>query len=92
MEKLVQAGLPERIEDPDGRHTRRISLSAQGKGLIERGIQERHRWVEAVAARLNPEDLIEMNGLLVSIRRFAATQLSHPAMMIQMENILCKQP
>ena len=46
VDKLVQAGLLERAEDPSDRRAKKVALSPKGKQLIEQGIEERYRWVE----------------------------------------------
>ncbi len=56
VEKLVQAGLIERTEDPSDRRIKRITLSAKGQDLIRAGISERYRWVDALAASLSEEE------------------------------------
>jgi DNA-binding MarR family transcriptional regulator len=55
-EKLVQAGLLERAEDPEDRRTKLLTLSPRGKDLVERGIEERYRWVDDLAEHLSPEE------------------------------------
>ena len=78
VEKLVQAGLLERTEDPNDRRAKQVSLSAQGKGLIEQGIQERYRWVDAVAARLNPEEQAEVSAALAVLAEAASASGLEP--------------
>jgi len=48
VDKLVQAGLLEREEDPNDRRARQVTLSPVGKQLIEQGIEERYRWVDGL--------------------------------------------
>jgi len=55
-EKLVQAGLLERTEDPDDRRSRRLTLTPKGLRLVEQSFHERYRWVEELAARLNADE------------------------------------
>jgi DNA-binding MarR family transcriptional regulator len=52
VERLVQTGLVARGEDPDDRRARQIALSSKGRALIDRGIQERYRWVEDLVEEL----------------------------------------
>ncbi len=56
VDKLVQTGLIERIEDPDDRRVKQISLSAKGKTMIEKGLAHRYRWVDQLVKELNPAD------------------------------------
>jgi DNA-binding MarR family transcriptional regulator len=55
VERLVKAGLAERAEDPGDRRVRRIALAAKGRALIDRGVDERYRWVDALVRHLPAE-------------------------------------
>ncbi len=52
VDKLVQAGLLVRAEDPHDRRAKLVALTPKGRQLIEQGIQERYRWVEQLEANL----------------------------------------
>ena len=52
VERLVQAGLVARVEDPDDRRVRQVELSAKGRQLIDNGIRERYRWVDDLVEKL----------------------------------------
>ena len=56
VEKLVQAGYLERTEDPTDRRAKLLALSDKGKELINQGTEERHRWMDDLAATLSTED------------------------------------
>jgi DNA-binding MarR family transcriptional regulator len=56
VDKLVQAGLLVRVEDPNDRRAKQVSLSPAGEALIQRGIAERSRWVDELAEMLNDEE------------------------------------
>jgi len=56
VDKLVQAGLLERSEDPSDRRAKQVALTPKGKDLIEQGIEERYRWVEELEGSLTKED------------------------------------
>jgi len=56
VEKLVQGGLIERTEDPTDRRAKQLTLSKKGAQLVEQGIEERHRWMDALAANISPEE------------------------------------
>ena len=53
VDKLVQAGLLERVEDPNDRRAKQVSLSPAGEEMVENAIAERSRWVDELAATLN---------------------------------------
>ena len=55
VDKLVQAGLIERTEDPNDRRSKRIALADKGQELIQAGISERYRWVDALVESLDDE-------------------------------------
>lgn len=56
VDKLVQAGLLVRVEDPNDRRAKQVSLSPEGKALVEKGIAERTRWVDELADALSVEE------------------------------------
>lgn len=56
VDKLVQAKLLVRVEDPDDRRAKRISLSPEGDELVRKGIAERSRWVDELSRTLNKEE------------------------------------
>jgi DNA-binding MarR family transcriptional regulator len=56
VEKLVQAGLIERSQDPDDRRVREIQLTHKGRSLIEKGMHERHHWMDELAETLDDRE------------------------------------
>jgi DNA-binding MarR family transcriptional regulator len=56
VDKLVQAGLLVRAEDPHDRRARQVSLTASGEAFIEKAIAQRSRWVDELVGSLNPEE------------------------------------
>ena len=52
IDRLVTSGLLARAEDPADRRAKQIALTEKGRALIEKGIAERYRWVEGLAASL----------------------------------------
>ncbi len=76
VEKLVQAGLLERSEDPHDRRAKQVALSSKGEELIEQGIQERYRWVDGLAETLNPEEKIKITEALEIMTQVAQTMES----------------
>jgi DNA-binding MarR family transcriptional regulator len=55
VEKLVQLDLIERMEDPEDRRSKRLSLTQKGRTLIENGIEARSKWIEGLTVALTPE-------------------------------------
>jgi DNA-binding MarR family transcriptional regulator len=72
VDKLVQSGLLERIEDTNDRRARVLSLSPKGRALIESGIGERSRWVDEVVADLTPEEYEVVAAAMLSLTRAAS--------------------
>jgi DNA-binding MarR family transcriptional regulator len=56
VDRLVQGGLLVRQESPDDRRVRRIALDARGRALIDRGIEERYRWVNDLVGELPADE------------------------------------
>jgi len=55
VDQLVQMGLLKRSEDPDDRRTKQIKLTPKGRSIVEKGIEARSQWIEALADALTPE-------------------------------------
>ena len=56
VDKLVQAGMLTRKEDPNDRRAKKVELSPEGKAFIEQSIEERYRWVDKLADALSEEE------------------------------------
>jgi DNA-binding MarR family transcriptional regulator len=69
VDKLVQADLLLRTEDPNDRRARQVALSSKGKRLIEQGIEERYRWVDGLEAALTEAEKDKVNEALTLMVR-----------------------
>jgi DNA-binding MarR family transcriptional regulator len=69
VDKLVQAGLLEREEDPHDRRAKQVTLSSQGREFIAGGIQQRYRWMEELEANLTPEEKLRIAEALKIMAR-----------------------
>jgi DNA-binding MarR family transcriptional regulator len=56
VDRLVQHGLVERVEDPNDRRAKQLTLTPKGLELIETGITARTRWVDDLVKSLALED------------------------------------
>jgi len=56
VDKLVQASLLTRTEDPRDRRAKQVALTLQGKQLIEQGIAERYCWMDKLDENLSSEE------------------------------------
>ena len=83
VDKLVQGGLIQRVEDPNDRRAKLLSLTDKGREFIERGIEERYRWVEKMEAKLTSEQRVQISEALDLMTRIGqeleAEPLHHPA-------------
>ena len=71
VDNLVQAGLIERTEDPRDRRAKQIQLSPKGKALIESGMSERYRWMDALMETLEEKDRQKIAEALVILTEAA---------------------
>jgi DNA-binding MarR family transcriptional regulator len=55
IDRMVTMNLLERSEDPDDRRAKRLTLTAKGKALVEKGIDARRAWMEALTTNLSDE-------------------------------------
>ncbi len=56
VENLVQAGLLDRAEDAADRRVRQVQLSAKARALLEKGMHDRYRWVDALGSQLGDRE------------------------------------
>jgi len=71
VDKLVQSGFIKREEDPHDRRAKLLNLTDRGKELIQRGIEERYRWVDQLAERLTVEERVQVSEALNIMTRAA---------------------
>ncbi len=64
VEKLVQADLLERTEDPNDRRVKRVALSSKGEEFLQQGVTERYRWIDPLANALSPEEKAKITAAL----------------------------
>jgi DNA-binding MarR family transcriptional regulator len=73
VEKLVQAGLLARLETPEDRRVREIQLTDKGRSLIEKGMTQRHAWLERLAATFGEADRQRIAMALTELTEAART-------------------
>jgi DNA-binding MarR family transcriptional regulator len=71
IDGLVDKGLLERIENPDDRRAKQISISPKGHTLIQDGMAERYRWVDEMVAGLNAEEQATIIPAIVLLTKAA---------------------
>ena len=79
VDKLVQSGLLERVEDPNDRRAKQVSLSSKGEKLIEKGINERYRWMDQLEAGLSAEEMDKVSEALEILIRAVEPLETPPA-------------
>jgi len=78
VDKLVQGGLIQRVEDPNDRRARMLNLTGKGRDLIRQGIEERYRWVDELAAKLTSEERAQISEALDIMTRAAQELEAQP--------------
>jgi DNA-binding MarR family transcriptional regulator len=78
-EKLVQSGLIQRGEDPQDRRAKLLNLTDKGRELIQRGIEERYRWVEQLEEKLTVDEQAQVSEALNTMTRAARELEEEPA-------------
>jgi MarR family transcriptional regulator, organic hydroperoxide resistance regulator len=80
VEKLVQSGLIQREEDPNDRRAKLLNLTNKGRKLIEKGIQERYRWVDQLTGKLTAEERAKVDEALNIMTQAAQELEAQPAL------------
>ena len=71
VDKLVQNRLIQREEDPKDRRAKLLNLTDKGKELIQKGIEERYRWVDQLAEKLTAEERAKVNEAITILTEAA---------------------
>lgn len=83
VDKLVQNGFVQREEDPKDRRAKLLNLSDKGRSFIERGTQQRYRWVDELAGKLSAEERAKvseaLNILTEAMKKLEADAVQTPA-------------
>ena len=78
VDKLVQSGLIQRVEDPNDRRAKLLSLTDKGRDLILNGIKERYRWVNEMADKLTADERAQISEALDIMTRIATDLEAEP--------------
>jgi DNA-binding MarR family transcriptional regulator len=78
VDKLVQNGFVQREEDPHDRRAKLLNLTDKGRELIQRGIEERYRWVDELAGKLTAEERAQVSEALNIMTRAAQELEAQP--------------
>jgi DNA-binding MarR family transcriptional regulator len=77
VDKMVQAGLLERTEDPHDRRARMVTLSEKGRAFVKDGIEQRYLWVNDLAETLNDEERESIAQALTILTEKALSMQEH---------------
>jgi len=78
VDKLFQGGFIKREEDPQDRRAKMLNLTDKGKDLIQRGIEERYRWVDQLSEKLTVEERAQVTDALNIMTRAAQELEAEP--------------
>ena len=79
VDKLVQGGLIQRVEDPSDRRAKLLSLTAKGRNLVLKGIDERYRWLDELSNKLTEDELVKISEALDIMTRAGQELDAEPA-------------
>jgi DNA-binding MarR family transcriptional regulator len=78
VDKLVQSGFIQRVEDPNDRRAKLLNLTDKGRELIQRGMEERYRWVGELTEKLTSEEQGRISEALDIMTRAARDLEAEP--------------
>lgn len=71
VDKLVQGGLIKRDEDRHDRRAKVLNITDKGRELIQRGIEERYRWMDELAKHLSADEKDKVSEALTTLTEAA---------------------
>jgi len=83
VDRMVQAGLVARTENPEDRRVRTVALTAKGRALVEKCVEESYRWVDDLAVGLDARTrtlLKELTPLLMKAEEAMPRPEKHAAL------------
>jgi DNA-binding MarR family transcriptional regulator len=67
IDRLVQMGMVERTEKLSDRRVKQLTLTAEGRSLVEKGIAARSRWMEKLSGVLSEDQQAEISSALAHL-------------------------
>lgn len=64
LERLVQAGLAVRAEDPQDRRNKVVRLTPAGQAIVQESMAARQGWLDALAEQLSPQEQEQVEAAL----------------------------
>ncbi|MEN0137853.1 MAG: MarR family winged helix-turn-helix transcriptional regulator [Rhodococcus sp. (in: high G+C Gram-positive bacteria)] len=74
IDRMTHSGLVESNPDPDNRRRKLVSLTAAGRDMLDRMVDEARQAEAVLASRLEPDDVAELKRLL---RKMTGLQEPH---------------
>src|SRR5262245_6858224 len=81
VDKLVRSKFIKREEDLQDRRAKMLNLTEKGRVLIQRGIEERYRWLDQLSEKLTVEELEKVTDALNIMTRAAQELEAEPVQM-----------
>ena len=78
LDKLVQQGLVSRIENPEDRRSKRLSLTEKGEEILQRSIEARQLWIEELAGSLSAEEIADASRTIATLLHKTKAMTSEP--------------
>ena len=78
VDKLVRSKFIKREEDLQDRRAKMLNLTEKGRNLIQRGIEERYRWLDQLSEKLTVEELEKVTDALNIMTRAAQELEAEP--------------
>jgi DNA-binding MarR family transcriptional regulator len=60
LDRLVGQGYILRLEDPQDRRNKKLTLTDKGRALLQESDKAQRRWLEALADAMSPEEMAEL--------------------------------
>lgn len=79
VDKLVHSGLLQRQEDPADRRARLLNLTDKGRQFVQRGMEQRYRWLDRLAEKLTAEECEKITEALSIMARVAQDLEAEPS-------------
>ncbi len=86
VEKLVRSGLVRRISNPHDRRGKLLELTEDGKNLVSQAKIAHHRWIQALAETIEPEQMpVIEESIRIILEKHASLQSANKQSSLQGE-------
>ena len=86
VEKLVRSGLVKRISNPHDRRGKLLELTEDGKNLVSQAKIAHHRWIQALAETIEPEQMpVIEESIRIILEKHASLQSANKQSSLQGE-------